>query len=54
MPSLSAGKGLVAAGEFAGDDRWAQLAFGQIVGGIDTGMIQEDQKMVDEILKSMT
>ena len=41
-----AGWGLVAAGDLAGDDGGSQLAFGEVVGGVDSGMAQEGKQVV--------
>ena len=39
--------GAVAAGDLAGDDGGAQLAFGKVVGGGDVGMIEEGEEVVE-------
>ncbi len=46
LPSVGAGGGLVAAGEFAGDDGGAQLALGQVVGGVHPVMIQKGEEVI--------
>jgi hypothetical protein len=46
LESLSTGLGLVTTGYFASDDRGTQLAFGQIIGGVDAVVLQESEEMV--------
>ena len=43
----------VAAGEFAGDDGGAKLAFGEVVGGIDGAMIEEGEEVVELFAKAI-
>jgi hypothetical protein len=46
LPGSRAFKSFVAAGDFARDHRGAQLAFGQIIGGIDAIVIQKGKEMI--------
>src|SRR5690242_19381978 len=46
LPGGSATGGLVAAGEFAGDDGGAELTLGQIVGRVRGGLIEEAQQVI--------
>jgi hypothetical protein len=46
LPGSGAFRSFVAAGYFARDNRGPQLAFGQIIGGIDAIMIQKGKEMI--------
>jgi hypothetical protein len=46
LRGLGAVRSFVAAGDFAGDHRGAQLAFGQIIGGINAIVIQKGEEMI--------
>jgi hypothetical protein len=46
LPGTRTLSGFVTTGDFACDHRWAQLAFGQVVGGVNAIVIQEGKKMV--------
>jgi hypothetical protein len=46
LESLGTGLGLVTTGYFASDDRGTQLAFGQIIGGVEAVVLQEGEEMV--------
>ena len=46
LPGLRAFSSFVAAGDFAGDHRGAQLTFGQVVGGINALVIQKGKEMI--------
>ena len=46
LPGSSAFRSFVATGDFTGDHRVAQLAFGQIIGGIDTIVIQKGEEVI--------
>ena len=46
QPSVGAVAGFVSAGEFSGDDGRAELPFGEVVGGIDVGMVYEGEEVV--------
>jgi hypothetical protein len=52
LPGAGTFLGLVTTGNFACDHRWAQLALSQVVGGIDTIVIQESKKMVALFIKA--
>src|SRR5437899_7818664 len=52
LPGTGTFFGFVTTGDFACDHRGPQLAFGQIVGGIDTIVIQEGKKMVALFIKA--
>ena len=52
LPGTGTFLGFVTTGNFACDHRWAQLAFSQVVGGIDTIVIQEGKKMVALFIKA--
>ena len=53
FPGAGAVGGAVAAGAFAGDDGGAQLAFGEVVGGIDGAMIEEGEEVVALFAEAM-
>ena len=54
LPCFGAADGFVAAGEFAGDDRPAQLPFGQVAGGVRAGFIEQcEQVVADEQISSV-
>ena len=53
FPGAGAVGGAVAAGEFAGDDGGPQLAFGEVVGGIDGAMIEEGEEVVALFAEAM-
>jgi hypothetical protein len=53
LPGTGAFLGLVTTGNFARDDRWVQLAFSQVVGGINAIVIQESKKMVALFMKAI-
>ena len=53
LPGTGTFLGFVTTGNFACDDRWAQLAFSQVVGGIDAIVIQEGKKMVALFIKAI-
>jgi hypothetical protein len=46
LPGLGAFNRLVAAGDFPCDHRGAQLAFSQIIGGIDAVVMQKGKEMI--------
>jgi len=46
LPGSGAFRSFVAAGYFARDHRGPQLAFGQIIGGIDAIVIQKGKEMI--------
>jgi hypothetical protein len=46
LPGSRAFFGFVTTGDFARDYRWAQLAFGQVVGGINALAIQKGKEMI--------
>jgi hypothetical protein len=54
LPGTGAFLGFITAGDFARDDRWAQLAFGQIVGGINAVVIQKGKEMVALFIETVT
>src|SRR5262245_24438521 len=53
LPGTGTFLGFVTTGNFARDDRWAQLTFSQVVGGIDAIVIQEGKKMVALFIKAI-
>ena len=53
LPGLRAFRSFVAAGDFAGDHRVAQLTFGKIIGSIDALVIQKGEEMIALFMESI-
>ena len=53
FPGVRAVGSAVAAGEFAGNDGGAKLAFGKVVGGVDGAMIEEGKEVVELFAKAI-
>src|ERR1700748_2364748 len=53
LPGSSTFWSFIAAGDFAGNHRGAQLTFGQIVSGLDALVIQKGKEMIALFKKSM-
>jgi hypothetical protein len=53
LPGAGTFLGFVTTGNFACDHRWAQLAFSQVVGGINAIVIQKGKEMVALFIKAI-
>src|ERR1700747_914078 len=53
LPGPSAFWGFVTAGNFACDHRWAQVAFGQVISGLNTVVIQKGEEMVTLLMQTV-